>query len=109
MGDKLPVLDLEKSDEEKTCKGRIFRCIVSSFTDKKGSYIYKEQFSPLKRMSCPGCEKCAWMDDYWSEIGERPLVEELVDGALYSLALVCVGEDWENGIKDYDLEFALIK
>ncbi|MCK5614425.1 hypothetical protein KAR91_71825 [Candidatus Pacearchaeota archaeon] len=71
------------------CKGKVFRARVNTFFNAKGHFIYQERMIPLKRMSCPGCEICDWMDEYIKEdmdCGYTPIIEDPIrDGALYEL------------------------
>lgn len=45
------------------CKGRVFRYRETMFLNKKGQLIVKETFTPMKKLSCPGCMDCGWIED----------------------------------------------
>ena len=110
-------MDVLKSDEksdsgnssEALCKGKVFRCRVNAFVNCKGEYVYQEKMIPLKRRSCPGCDKCGHLGDRLPEfIGMGVDIQGVVDGAIYHLAIVNESRDWETGVDgDWDLVFVL--
>ena len=103
---------LEEKTDEPICKGKTYRARVNRYINSKDEYVYTERMIPLKRLSCPGCPKCGWMDD---EIREHIDCETLIhidikDGATYSLQVTNVSTDWETGyVDDYTLEFIEIE
>lgn len=77
------------NDTEHPCKGKFFRCKNSAYLSQ-GRYVEKTIFYPLHRMSCPGCAKCGWLDDYLSEnlsADARPQINEIVDDGIYQLCV----------------------
>lgn len=93
------------------CKGRYYRCSLTRYLDKRGAYVETMKMVPMRRMSCPGCEECGWIDDELSEsystYGTSPLfAKEPEHGKLYTIRATNVSHDWESGIVDgWDLEF----
>ena len=70
--------------------------------------------TPMKRMSCKGCEQCGYLigdlrDQMW-ENGLSPIVDTLEDKALYKLVVDNVSYDRESGIvDDWDIVFEKVK
>ena len=58
----------EKIIEDKNpCKGIYWRASVNCFLSTHKSIEVKKSLRLLKKKSCPGCEKCAWLWDYFDE------------------------------------------
>jgi len=103
------LLNYEKKDP-KNCKGLIFRGKINRYVNGKGHYVETQRMALLKRKSCSGCSKCAYM---WEEIEEglgndRPPImpAHLVPEQLYNLIVTNISYDYESGnIDDWDLEF----
>jgi hypothetical protein len=103
------------------CKGQIYRCERTSYVGSGGDVNFKIRFRPLKRMSCPGCEFCGWVDDdlherlnefyYKFDPGSHPIIHDNCEhGKLYELKITGVSTDWESGVvDDYDLTFVEVK
>ena len=108
-----------KPDNEKIieCKGQIYRCRINVFRNGNGDYIRNERFVHMKRLSCPGCDRCSYLPEYLDEQicndgnNEAQLTEdESVHGALYKLRVCNVSTDWESGYTDdWDTYFVKIK
>jgi len=98
--------------DDNECKGRFYRLRQSSYINSKGEYIYQERFSPLKRISCKGCEFCDFLDEYLHEscsIYIFPRVDKPIDNAVYKLQVVEEYKDLETGIvDDFDLGFCIV-
>lgn len=94
---------------EAKCKGKVYRCRVNAFVNSKGEYVYQEKMIPLKRKSCPGCDKCGYLEDQLPEfvsMGSAAEIQGIEDGAIYRLEVVNESRDWETGIiDDWDLAF----
>jgi hypothetical protein len=96
----------DKPKAEEPCKGRIYRAQVSSWanTHLLGA---RTRLSLLKRDSCPGCEKCGWLDEALEEVGsDWPIqnIDTVQDGKKYKLRACNFSYDYESGITDgYDL------
>lgn len=96
-----------KNDGEK-CKGRMYRCSTNTYLNSKGAYVEIVRMNPLKRMSCKGCEKCGWMDEWLFEDtvnlyhDESLLPKEPVHGALYRYDVISTSTDWETGYTELD-------
>ena len=92
------------------CRGRIYRFRVSQYVDGRGVFVRREKFVPMKRLSCPGCDRCFWVD----ECEVRDMHNEMYTvwsdclqvGDLVELSVTNVSRDWETGIvDDWDYEF----
>ena len=98
---------------EETCKGLIYRCQVNQFLNAKGTYIDSIRMEPLKRMSCPGCDRCAYLRDQTREhisMGTPPIINNPVSSALYELRITNLSRDYETGYPDdWDMVFVKIK
>lgn len=112
-------IDLLDRDDSKTgppCKGLLFRCREETYTQSNGAVVFRQVFTPLKRMSCPGCQDCGWLlDELQEAISDKymhgPVVEDaIVTGGLYRLDTINQSRDWETGVIDaWDLAFVLVK
>lgn len=93
---------------ENTCKGQVYKCRVSDYTDSKNNdYTHKVSMVLAKKKSCRGCEHCGWLD-MREEIscGNLLLPVNPENGSYYELIVTNVTTDWESGLPDgYDLEF----
>ena len=78
-----------------------------------GELVYKQEFRPLKRLSCPGCEECAWIDDYLLEdvgCGVFPQNSNLKNNDICKIKVSKEYTDWETGLVDeIELEFIEVK
>lgn len=101
-------VDKDALDVE-SCKGRIYKCKVSTYLDGRGNYTQKVSMDLQKRKSCKGCAKCGWIDDALTEnlaCGEPPIINTYENNALYTLRSVNEKRDWETGyIDSFDLEY----
>lgn len=98
---------------ESICKGKIYRCRINAYiSPTTGQYVRTERMVPMKRLSCPGCEKCGYLDEYMSEdlhcAGELAVEPDLEHGALYEFKITRQYRDWETGYVD-DFEMAFVK
>lgn len=48
-------------------KGRVYRYREQVFINEEGSIEVRMRLRPLKRLSCKGCEKCDWVDEFLQE------------------------------------------
>lgn len=88
------------------CKGLIFKSYIYSFASK--NYIaHNIKLVIAKRKSCPGCEKCGWILEQYSEaLGndvEVPIVNlDIVrNNRFYRLGTCNEKTDFETGYVDY--------
>jgi len=58
--------------EEKECKGRFYRGRVCTYI-QEGRIVERKEVVLLKRISCPGCQKCDWMEDVVKKIFRIPM------------------------------------
>jgi len=104
------ILPLNKEQEQYskvTCKGLFFRGHSNLFYTKNKVRL-NQSVTLLKRMSCPGCEKCGWMLEDLAEIisCENLIFPDIAEGGLYTLIVSNISTDWETGLVDsYALEF----
>lgn len=62
----LVATDVEEG-QKVTCKGLIYKCRNNYFMNSKGELVDTVRMVPLKRKSCPGCEKCGGTEEFLSE------------------------------------------
>lgn len=101
---------LDHNGEIESCNGRIYKCKINKFLNKKEEYVETVRMIPIKRMSCPGCDVCGWADEYLhdSTYYEENLIniEDAEHDKFYRLQVVNPSYDWETGICDeWELEF----
>lgn len=105
-------LDVDKISKN-ACKGLFYRCRVNKFINNSGSYIEKIQFVPLKRKSCKGCRECGFLiEDLKEFVADdiNPIIDEVIDGAIYKLVICHESRDWETGLIDeWELCFKKVK
>jgi len=102
-------IDLSQPKPDETqCKGLFFRGVVNNYLSGS-EFVSTKRMRPLKRMSCKGCEKCAWMLEQLPEFintDYAPDISDTVNGALYQLKVGNISKDWETGyIDDYEFIF----
>lgn len=91
------------------CKGKIYKCRINNFINGKGEYVESTRMVPQKKLSCPGCKQCGYLDGEFHESVANNTIS--ISGTpehnqLYSLNLVVVSTDWETGhADDYYLAF----
>ena len=105
------MLNITAIEENNLCVGRIYKCKINTFINKKGEVIYQKRMLPQKRMSCGGCEHCSWLlDEIKNFIDEDILtkIQDPIDGQYYRLEIVNQIKDWETGIID-EYEIAFVK
>jgi hypothetical protein len=87
--------------KEETCKGLVFRGYRNFFTSKERRIELRQGVRLLKRLSCPGCDKCGWYFDYINEDVDATIFPATIkDGALYSVRAINMSKDWETGYID---------
>jgi len=103
----IPINDKWKDDSN--CIGKKYRCGVNNYIDTNGVLHMETTMRLLKRKSCPGCEKCDWIEDDLEELiacGSAPIIKNISHGATYHVNIVNISRDWETGyVDDYDIEF----
>lgn len=107
-------LQQKEQQENKPCEGKVYRAHLNAFINSKGEYVEQKRMTPMKRMSCPGCEKCDWLlEDLREQIistDMSPIVTTLVNKAFYRLVVANITKDWESGIVDgWDIVFERVK
>ena len=106
---KEPLLPYEKKDP-KYCKGLIFKGKINRYLNGKNHYVETQRMALLKRKSCTGCPKCAYMFEELEEglgCDRSPIMPtHLEHDQLYTLAVVNLSYDYYSGyLDDWDLEF----
>lgn len=84
------------------CKGVIFKADVGYFQTKRG-FASSFRMNIMKRMSCPGCYVCGWLDEQLGEISnDWPVIgiQKVEHGKLYRLEICNETRDWESGCVD---------
>lgn len=99
----------------KNCQGQIYRYVREVWIGSDGDVNFNDRFRWIKKLSCPGCEKCEWLKEhisfflhgYYNEMYNHNKVET---GKLYKLTITNISTDWETGyVDDWDLEFVPYK
>jgi hypothetical protein len=91
------------------CKGKIYRVREANFIRKNGSIVSQREYVPMKRLSCPGCSLCDYLESDLRE-NDYQVIDGGLDGDLVELRVTNISTDWETGYVDgYDLEFAKVK
>ena len=109
------LIESDKREEPKECKGLIFRCETTMWRGSDGSVNFKERYCQLARKSCPGCQQCDWlMEDLDQRLYDFLFADTISrggsNGALYKLEVTNMSTDWETGfVDDYDVGFAPYK
>lgn len=88
---------------DKPCQGTIFKAQVNHFLTKKEGFGFQVRLIPMKKPSCPGCMKCYWQSDNFSEVNnDWPIIgiEKCEDGKLYEISTCNESRDWETGFVD---------
>lgn len=100
-------LKLNEDTDRSKCKGRVYRFRRSVYLSRRGEVVEQQKFIPMKRLSCPGCEFCMFIDDalydemdQYKENGIDVDTSTLTDGDLFSLDVVDSHRDWESGMVD---------
>lgn len=81
----------EKKATDDDCKGLSFRGYNNMFRGSDGRIEWKQGIKPLKRKSCPGCNRCGPILDSLKEdvfSGSVVFPEEIKNGAEYTVRIV---------------------
>lgn len=123
----LKLLKLEVEKNKEACNGKFYKAKFNPFINRKGEYVYQIRMIPIKKMSCPGCDSCWFLDEDLNErlgcfeydkhkskspfhSGHIPNMEHLRHDHIYELKATNLSKDWETGyVDDWDLEFVEIK
>lgn len=102
-----------KKLKKEVCGGLFYRGRVNHYINSNGAYIADVRMIPLRRKSCKGCERCGFLQDDLKEsisCETFPIMDNIIDGAIYELRVTNESTDWETGhVDDYDLEFFKIE
>jgi len=93
---------IEETDT-KTCQGAIFKAQVNHFLTKKEGFGFQVRLIPIKKLSCPGCIKCYWQSDDFSQVSnDWPIIgiDKCENGKLYKVSIYNESRDWETGFVD---------
>ena len=97
------MLDLIADEETTYCQGTVFKASVQNCRTAKGGFRFQVHLVPMKKMSCPGCEKCGWQSENFSEVNnDWPIngIESCEDGKFYFVSTCNESKDWETGQVD---------
>lgn len=99
---------LAKPNPEPKCSGVVYKADVQHCKTQRG-VLFSVRLNKMKRLSCPGCEYCGFLEDDLSEID--PKYWSIIDiataepGKLYTIEVVNIGRDWESGhVDSWDLK-----
>jgi len=106
MSELKPLL-AEPSPEPK-CKGVVYKADVQHCKTQRG-VLFSVRLNKMKRLSCPGCEQCGFLEDDLGEIDPKhwPIIgiATVEPGKLYTIDVVNIGRDLESGYVDaWDLK-----
>jgi hypothetical protein len=100
---------------EPICQGQIFRANVSQYSTDYArgkdagriSIGFAVRLRRMKTYSCHGCEKCAWIFEYISEIDDEDFpvedIEKAENGKLYLLeGVFSPGDYYEGGYQEFE-------
>ena len=94
------------------CIGKKYRYTENNYINLRGAICLEQKMTPLKKQSCPGCEKCGWIDDdlHESIVNVRPpIIKKAANNGIYTVEITNISRDWETGyVDDYDFEFVLV-
>lgn len=109
----LTIIPNPQPDPIEHCKGIIYRCRENAFINANGEIVFSTRFTPQKRLSCTGCEKCEWMDEELSESMDNEtldIFDPIRHGELYRLKVTNLSHCHETGyIDDYDFGLSLLR
>lgn len=93
-----------KAEDKHVCKGVFMRYVETQFATKAGGWAQRSELRPLKRMSCPGCEKCGYIGDSLSEFpDDLEFGPGITSGDIVVMGWQGEGVDWETGYEDCHL------
>lgn len=92
--------EIKKADDE-PCRGLVYKAEVTQYLTQKG-IAQTIRLVEQKRLSCRGCEHCAWLYDSLQESLRDAAVDfdRVQHGKYYTLAAVNIKRDWESGFID---------
>lgn len=89
------------------CKGWVFRYKENMFINKKRQLIVKDTFSPMKRLSCSGCEKCGWIEDEFRFLVSENILPDKPEGLIHGdLVLLNITFSRDPHSDEYDVDVA---
>ena len=102
----------DQAKEQAGCKGIFFKYRENNYFHE-GKLEFKKTFTKLKRISCPGCNVCEFIESDFREddltigrYGHISFPEKLVDQGIYEPKVTNMSVDIESGISDdWDIEF----
>lgn len=101
------MLNLIPEEGPSPCQGIVFRASVQNYLTKKGGFGFTVRLTPVKKISCPGCEKCGWQVENFVEVSnDWPIlgIENCEDGKFYTISTCNELRDWETGqVDSWDL------
>ncbi len=105
MSYKFKLLEIPPFTDKTECKGLFFRANTGAwFESEKQRFNERRTLTLLKKLSCPGCEKCDWfwdaMNTYIYDEGSVEIFfAGLEHGKLYAPHYEA-DQDWETGIDE---------
>jgi hypothetical protein len=105
-----PLMNNVKEISSPKCKGSVFRANVQHFRTSQG-FGFTVRLNKMKKLSCPGCDKCAWQHDYFAEVCNDWSIrgiESAEDKKLYTIETCNESRDYETGYID-SWDFKLVE
>lgn len=98
---------------EDGCKGLFYRYRENNYISQSGEIVISQSLRPLKKLSCPGCDKCSGTDECLQEdisCDTMPTIKgKLTDQGIYELIYIPGSRDYETGCYDgWEWEFRLV-
>lgn len=94
------------SFNKQECKGIFYRYTESNYKGEYGRIVFSKEIRPLKRISCPGCEKCGsekdLLDSLMSECPNKAIIfnDSVKNDDIIKLVLIEDSHDRETGVID---------
>ena len=101
---------LLKNDSDNGCKGIFWRGSVNCYVDR-GNIIVKKSLKLMKRMSCPGCENCDWLSEYFREdvADGKDYLSGIEHGRMYTFKVHSSQGYFDSNPEIDDIEFVAVR
>ena len=95
--------------KETSCAGKIYKAKINNYISKTGEICNKKSLRLMRKLSCPNCEECGWIEEAVQEhiaCGYLLLnFEKIEHDKLYTIRTCNLHVDYETGcVDDCDLE-----
>lgn len=103
---------VEVDNDVVECKGLYWRASVSSFISSYNSIETRKSLRLLKRKSCPGCEHCAWVLEWFNEEiycdTQSDYLGNLKHGKIYTFKVISY-QDYYDIYPEVEIEIVEVK